>query len=154
MVEYKLAQGTEFEEPHPASDFIMPSYPGMGEIESGIWEEFLGQSDLEFLSMYHNVHLGPGGRVEEWASEEVRRMWKAKTRLRVDAIGEAPTQFWIFEVKPRFGRSAEGQLTSYSYYFVREKNPRKPAQKACVCNRVDPNMRAIAKTRNVQIFQV
>lgn len=154
MVEYEYAKGVSYEEPHPASDFIMPSYAGMGEIESSIWERWLTRTDMEFISVYHNVHLGPGGSVSEWAEEEIRRMWKAKTKLRVDAIGETADRYWIFEVKPRFGRSAEGQLTSYSYYFVREKNPDKPTQKACVCNRVDPNMKAIADARNVRIFQV
>lgn len=154
MVDYKWAKGVEYDEPKPGREFLMPSYPGLGEIEESIWERFLTSTGMEFISIYHNAHLGPGGRVDEWADEEIKQMWKAKTKLRVDAIGETESEYWIFEVKPRFGRSAEGQLTSYSYYFVREKNPDKPSRKACVCSRTDPNMEAIADVRNVRIFQV
>ncbi|MHC1600500.1 MAG: hypothetical protein ACXQS5_06760 [Candidatus Methanospirareceae archaeon] len=78
----------------------------------------------------------------------------ALTQLRIDAVGETPREIWIFEVKPRAGRSALGQLESYGYWYIRQYAPRKPVKLAVVCESIDPNMPDVFREHGIEVFVV
>ena len=155
---------------------IFPRYPHMGPEESRIWHKFLALTDLNFIKIEYDVRVGTGYIPEHLMSEYLRRkeLYEkglidyrtlreieaviesvgALTKLRIDAVGETPRHIWIFEVKPRAGRSALGQLESYHFWYLRQYRPAKPVRLACVCYEVDKNLEPIFHTRGIRIFKV
>jgi len=87
-------------------------------------------------------------------TESILKSTTALTQLRIDAVGETDDKVWIFEVKPRAGRSALGQLESYYYWYVRQFRPSKPVRLAVVCYEVDANLEPIFRSKGIEIFKV
>lgn len=151
-------------------------YPHMGPEESLIWHKFLATTPLDFIRIEYDVHVGtgyvPSSLYEEWRQkrklyekglitreelEEVEAVIKsvtALTQLRIDAVCETEDAIWIFEIKPRAGRSALGQLESYHYWYVRQYRPSKPVRLAVVCYEVDKNLEPIFQSKGIYIFRV
>jgi len=131
-----------------------PRYPHMSPTEQAIWDAFLRVCPLEFISVGYDVRVGPG-YVPEWLKEpELIKMSRMLTQLRIGVVAETDTEIWIFEVKPRAGRSALGQLEAYGYWYIREKAPAKPVRLGVICRYVDPNMAAVFEARGIDVFVV
>jgi len=151
-------------------------YPHMGPEESRIWHKFLAMTSLRFINIEYDVRVGTGF-IPKWLEEEYKtklelynkglisrkelelteatiKSVSALTKLRIDAVGETEREIWIFEVKPRAGRSALGQLESYYFWFIRQRRPTKPVRLACVCYEVDPNLEPIFASKGIRIFRV
>jgi len=144
----------EFAEEVEARHFVMPFYPHMSPQEKELWDRFLQTTDLTFYAIEYDLRIGPG-YVPAWLKEPyLIRMAKAITQLRIDAVGYRRAEIWIFEVKPRAGRSALGQLEAYAYWFEMEKRPALPLRLACVSREVDANMIQLFRARAIQIFLV
>ena len=140
--------------PRPAIEFIQRRYPHMGPKECEIWTRFLTKTKMKFIRVDYDVRVGPGFDPGPQYEENIRRMAIALTQLRIDAVAETEKEIWIFEVKPRAGRSALGQLLSYAYWYIRQYSPKKPIRLAVVCEQVDPNMPPVYEERGVEIFVV
>ncbi len=155
---------------------VIPRYPHMGPIESEIWHKFLALTSLNFIRLEYDVRVGTGF-IPKWLEEEYRtklelyekglisrreleitesiiKSVSALTKLRIDVVGETRDAIWIFEVKPRAGRSALGQLESYYWWYLRQYRPSKPVRLACVCYEVDPNLKPIFEAKGIRIFTV
>jgi len=134
--------------------FWRPRYPHMSPTEQAIWDSFLKITKLEFIRVEYDVRVGPG-YVPEWLkAPNLVKMSKMLTQLRIDAVGETKDEIWIFEVKPRAGRSALGQLESYGYWYIMQLAPRKPVRLAVVCRFIDPNMVEVFEARGISVFMV
>jgi len=144
----------EFPKPVDAKEFIMPRYPHMSPQEADIFNRFLRTTKLKFLRAAYDIRVGPG-HVPEWLVEPaIIKSVKAITQLRIDALLEAPDAFWIFEVKPRAGRSALGQLEAYGYWFMHDYAPMKTIRLACVAREVDTNMVRLFEAHAIEVFVV
>jgi len=143
-----------FDVPKPAKEFVTIRYPHMSELESRIWTEFLRTTDLKFYWINYDVRVGPGYVPSDITEENIRRMALALTKLRIDAVGETESAIWIFEVKPRAGRTALGQIESYVYWYVHDFRPRKPVIGAVVCIHVDPNIMPLFQAKGIRVFTV
>lgn len=155
---------------------IIPRYPHMGPQESIIWHKFLALTTLNFIKLEYDVAVGAGyvpeHYIEEWRKrrelyekglityEQLREIEAViesisyLTKLRIDVVGETKSEIWIFEVKPRAGRSALGQLESYHFWYVRQYRPTKPVRLAVVCYEVDKNLEPIFQERGIRVFTV
>jgi len=155
---------------------VFVRYPHMGPEESKIWHKFLSLTSLNFIKINYDVHVGTGyvpkylqdeflrkkelyekGLItydEFKITESILKSTTALTQLRIDAVGETDDKVWIFEVKPRAGRSALGQLESYYYWYVRQFRPSKPVRLAVVCYEVDANLEPIFKSKGIEVFRV
>ena len=164
------------EEPKPAKEFIRLRYPHLGPIEVEIWNEFLRKTDLKFIRIDYDVRVGMAkippyyyeryrylkkmAEVDPKYKEELRvveatiKSFEALTKLRIDAVGETKDAIWIFEVKPRAGRSALGQLLSYAYWYEKQYKPRKVIKLAVVCTAVDTNLIPLYDKYGIYIFNV
>ena len=138
----------------PAYEYVRKTYPHMGPKENEIWTKFLLTTKMCFVRVDYDVRVGPGYDPGPTFDETIRRMAIALTQLRIDAVGETEHEVWIFEVKPRAGRSALGQLSAYGYWYVRQYHPAKPVRLAVVCESVDPNMPPVYAERGIEIFKV
>jgi len=140
--------------PKPAKFFLAPKYPHMGPWESVIWEDFLLTTDLKFVAVWYDVRVGPGFDPGEGYEDYIREMAKALTKLRIDACAQGEKYCWVFEVKPRAGRSALGQVISYAHWIQRDYPPPLPLRLAVVCREIDPNMPPVYESRGIVVFVV
>lgn len=163
--------------PLEARKFLALKYPHMGPYEAYIWDEFLRKTKLKFIRIDYDVRVGVPN-VPDWLIEKLRKLeqqlkqgdesvrreyevvkatyesFSALTKLRIDAVGETENEVWIFEVKPRAGRTALGQLLAYVDWYRRDFRPTKPLRAACVCIAVDPSLKPVFDRYGIQIFNV
>ena len=131
-----------------------PKYPHLSPQEVMLWHEFLRQTKLKFIKVDYDVHVGPG-YVPSWLKDpKLRYMCKRLTQLRIDVVAETRDEIWIFEIKPRAGRSALGQLISYAYWYRHDFKPTKPIRLGVICRDVDYNLIPIFEQRGIAIFKV
>jgi len=123
-----------------AKEFIRGRYLHMKRDEAVIWTRFLTQTDLEFEHLIYDLHLEEGQPVLPSDSPPIVALKQAVTRKRVDAVGETANAFHIFEVKPRIGMSALGQLINYERLFREEWRPQKPVYLHAVGERLEPDV--------------
>jgi len=144
--------------------------------EKAIWDRFLLTTKMKFAWIRYDVKVGTGCP-PPWASEELIRealrlieedreppkgaielaivkSALSLTMLRIDAVARAEDGYWIFEVKPRAGRSALGQLVSYGWWYHRMHPEHHPLYLACVCAEVDRNLEPIFAERGIRVFVV
>ena len=137
-----------------ATEWIRTRYPHMLEDEARIWTKFLRTTDLEFINITYDVHLGSGVLPLPGDPEYMKRLLSAVTKKRVDAVGETADAIWIFEVKPRISMSALGQLVTYFELYQEEDRPVKPALLAAIGEREAPDIRAAFDLYAVNIILV
>jgi len=155
---------------------VVPRYPHLGPEEAKIWHKFLATTKLNFIRIDYDVHVGTGYIPDYLMKEYLRRKEQyekglitykefheieavvksitALTQLRIDAVGETEREIWIFEVKPRAGRSALGQLEAYRFWYIRQFRPSKPVRLAVVCYDVDKNLEPIFASKGIEVFRV
>ena len=115
-------------------------FPHLLPLERPIWARYLAGTSEEFLSLVYDLHLGEGAPVDEAWSEGTAAIVAAVSRKRVDVIGETAGAVIIFEVKPRAGMGAMGQLLNYRELYLKEHRVRKPVRMVVVCERVEPDV--------------
>lgn len=123
-------------------------------LERPIWARYLAATSEVFLSLVYDLHLGVGSPIDPSWPEWLVRQVRAVSRKRCDAVGETATHVVLFEVKPRCGMSALGQLLCYRELYVAEQRPRKPLRMVCVCERVEPDVSLVFASFGVEIVVV
>jgi len=131
-----------------------PKYPHMMPLEVPIWDRFLASTDLSFVRIDYDVHVGRGAPIRpEYSPGEIRQV-HAITRKRIDAVGYTPSVIWIFEVKPRAGHAAAGALQNYRRLFRLERRSPLPVRLAVVCERVEWDVLEWYRDLGISIFLV
>ena len=123
-------------------------------LERPIWARYLASTTEEFLSLTYDLHLGEGAPVDPVWSEGTKAIVAAVSRKRVDVVGETLDSVIIFEVKPRAGMGAMGQLLTYRELYLREHRPTKPLRMVVVCERVEPDVPGIYGQYGIEIALV
>lgn len=122
--------------------------------EARIWTKFLETTELKFEKVTYDLHLGTGAPAIPGEPEFMKALKSAVTRKRVDAVGETADAIWIFEIKPRVGMSALGQLINYFELYQQEYRPVKPVRLAAIGEREAPDIRATYALYGVDIILV
>jgi len=123
-------------------------------LERPIWARYLAGTSEEFLSVVYDLHLGEGAPVDPALSTGTQAIIAAVSRKRVDVIGETADSIIIFEVKPRAGMGAMGQLLNYQRLYLREKRPTKPVRTVVVCERIEPDVAGAYAQYGIEIALV
>ncbi len=134
--------------------WIRTHYPHMMADEARIWTKFLETTELKFEQITYDLHLGAGAPDIPGEPEFMGVLKSAVTRKRVDAVGETADAIWIFEVKPRVGMSALGQLINYFELYQQEYRPVKPVKLAAIGEREAPDIRGTYELHAVNITLV
>ncbi len=137
-----------------ATEFIQLRYPHMRSDEATIWTKFLRETNLEFDRIIYDLHLGEGQPEVPGEPPYITKLKLAVTRKRVDAIGEDADSVWIFEVKPRVGMSALGQLLSYCELYQQEYITTKEVFLIAIGEHKEPDIDDIFHLHAVNIFLV
>jgi len=133
----------------------MPSpYPHLMPLEVPIWERYLASTDLEFTSITYDVHLGVGVPPDpSWPTWLVKQV-AAVSRKRVDVLCETADAVYIFEIKPRAGMGALGQLLAYEQLYRNEYHPTKPIIKVALAERVESDVPAVFAQFGIRLVVV
>lgn len=137
-----------------ATTWIRTRYPHMLADEARIWTKFLQTTQLDFIKIDYDVHLGHGILPVPGEPDFMKDLKLAVTRKRVDAVAETTADIWLFEVKPRISMSALGQLITYFELYQDEYHPTKGVMLAALGEREAPDIRAAFDLYAVNIILV
>ena len=137
-----------------AQTWVRTYYPHMLPDEARIWTKFLQTTHLDFIRIDYDVHLGQGMPPLPGEPEFIIHLKSAVTRKRVDAVAETADDIWIFEVKPRIGMSAFGQLVNYFELYQAEYHPAKGVMLAAIGESQAPDIQRAFDLYAVNILLV
>ncbi len=103
-----------------------------------IWKAFLAKYGKEYTSFDYDFKVGEGTDPGEEISENFRNDFIELSKKRIDAIGYRSSGVTIFEVKPRAGTQALGQLITYKSLYEKNYPERKIEAIAVVCSFISP----------------
>ena len=90
----------------------------------------------------------------EEEKDPMKRMWRANTAKRADAIGETEAEVWIVEVSNYPGMRAIGQLFTYQTLWLEDPRIAKIERLLLVCGRIDADIAAAAGKMGILVYVV
>lgn len=93
-------------------------YPRMSSEDIKIWQPFLSQEGSKYDRFDYDLKVGSGVLPDLPVPEIFKADFQDLTRKRIDAVGYNKDGATIFEVKPRAGTAALGQLLTYKNLFA------------------------------------
>jgi len=131
-----------------------PKYPHMLPIEVEIWDRFAREHAEEWDRFDYDVHVGSIPELPADTPEHTLRLAEAVMRKRIDAVGWRGNQPYLFEVKPRAGMSALGQLLTYRTLFRRDVQRDPEPFLRVVTDSLAPDMKEIFNENDVAVYVV
>lgn len=93
-------------------------FPRMSPEDTTIWRKFLEKEGKNYDRFDYDLPVGNGEDPGPGVPENLRKDFIDLTRKRIDAVGYRDNSVTIFEVKPRAGTQALGQLLTYFPLFI------------------------------------
>ena len=126
----------------------------MLETDVPVWYTFLEGWGFLFDSLYYDCLLGGITLTQEEQSDRMKRMWRANTAKRADAIAELTDEIWIVEVAQRPGLRSIGQLITYQHLWREDPKIEKPEKLVLVAQQFDKDLFAAAGRNGILIYAV
>lgn len=82
-----------------------------------LWNKYLADHGHEFTSFDYDVKVGEGIQPIEPVPANMAKDFVELTKKRIDAVGYMENGVTLFEIKPRAGSSALGQLLTYQSLY-------------------------------------
>ncbi len=79
-----------------------------------LWNKFLTDHGKDYSGFDYDVKVGQGTAPVGPVPKNLESDFLSLTKKRIDAVGYQPDGVTLFEVKPRAGTTALGQLIAYS----------------------------------------
>ena len=114
--------------------------PHMLQVDIPVWYRFLEKFGGRFISLWYDSFLGAPVLLPEEENDPMKKMWRALTSKRSDAIAELDNEVWIIEVTDYIGMRALGQLLVYHSLWMEDPPIKKPEKLIVVATAVDPNL--------------
>ncbi len=112
----------------------------MSPLDKAIWAKWLLNGGDRFAPFEYDVRVGDGVEMPEDASETEIKLALALTTKRIDATSKFGGVSQIYEVKPRAGFSAIGQLVGYKTLYRAKFPTEKRISMILVTDRLQPDM--------------
>lgn len=100
------------------SNTILFKYPRMSSEDVKIWQPFLSDQGAKYDRFDYDLKVGTGVKPDLPVPEIFLQDFQELTKKRIDAVGYNKNGATLFEVKPRAGTSALGQLLTYKSLFA------------------------------------
>jgi len=113
---------------------------------------FLNLWGWQFQKLYYDCLLGGPHLTPEEEKDPIKKMWRANTSKRADAIAELEHEVWIIEVAKHPGLRALGQVLVYRSLWMEDPKILKPEQLILVCDILDTDLGAAAAMNGIKIF--
>lgn len=117
-----------------------------------VWYRFLEKWGHLFVNLYYDCLLGGPYLTPEEEKDPIKRMWRATTSKRADAIGETEKETWIIEVASSPGLRAVGQLQVYMALWQEDPKIAKIERPVLVCDVVDTDLISAAARYGIQTY--
>lgn len=119
-----------------------------------VWYRFLEREASAFLALYYDVLLGGPWLSPVEAKDPLKKMWRANTAKRADAVAELKDEIWIIEVALDPGLRAAGQLITYQSLWKEDPQSPKTLRMVLVSERLDADLSAALGGLGVMVFLV
>lgn len=119
-----------------------------------VWYRFLDKWGGLFQKLYYDSFLGGPLLTPEEEKDPMKRMWRANTSKRTDAIAETEKEVWLIEVANYPGMRAIGQLLTYQALWLEDPQISKIERLLLVCERLDTDIGAAAGKFGFQVYIV
>ena len=119
-----------------------------------VWYRFLEEWAPHFTALYYDCLLGGPEMTPEEDKDPMKRMWRALTCKRADAIAELENEVWIIEVSAYPGMRALGQLLTYNTLWLQDPKIDKPDVMVLVADQIDPDVRLSYRPYGVKLHLV
>jgi hypothetical protein len=117
-----------------------------------VWWRFLDRYGNLFSSLYYDCFLGGPYLTPLEEEDAMKRMWRATTSKRADAISETETEVWIIEVSDYPGMRAIGQMFTYQTLWLEDPKIPKLERLVLVCGRLDSDIAAAAGKMGILVY--
>lgn len=117
--------------------------------EVPIWVKWLSGEGQRYEPYEYDVKVGDGIQLPEEASELERRIATELTRKRIDAVSRRIGVVRIFEVKPRAGLTAIGQLLGYRELYRKTFRWSGKIELWLITDRLQPDMEPILRRHGI-----
>jgi len=117
-----------------------------------VWYRFLEIYGSWFKNLYYDSFLGGPYLSEEEEKDPMKRMWRANTAKRTDAIAETENEVWLIEVSEYPGMRAVGQLHTYQALWLEDPKIMKIERMVLVCARLDADIGAACGKFGFQVY--
>lgn len=128
--------------------------PHMLQPDIPVWYRFLELYGGEIRALYYDCYLGGPYLSPEDEKDWMKRMWRANTAKRADAIGETDTEVWIIEVSNYPGMRAVGQMLTYQTLWLEDPRIAKLERLLLVCGRIDEDIAAACGKMGILVYVV
>lgn len=119
-----------------------------------IWYRFLREWGEHITALYYDCLLGGPAFDKDEEKDPMKRMWRALSSKRADAIAEMENEVWLIEVSAYPGMRALGQLLTYHTLWVQDPKIDKPAVMVLVADQIDPDVKLSYTPYGVQLYLV
>jgi len=119
-----------------------------------VWYRFLKEWGPHFIALYYDCLLGGPDLDPEEEQDPMKRMWRALTSKRADAIVELETTVWLIEVSAYPGMRALGQLLTYKTLWDQDPKIDKKTIMVLVADQIDPDVRLSYRPAGVELYLV
>jgi len=119
-----------------------------------IWDRFLEQHGSYFERFDYDIHVGEGVGILAGVSEMTQKIATTLTQKRIDAVGYRGSEIWVFEIKPKAGLSAIGQVSAYEILYNKDFGAGKVTYKAIATDRTDNDIRTLCKELGIRLYEV
>lgn len=127
-------------------------YPHMAPNDVPIWEAFLTQHANLLTRVAYDVRIGQGVEIPAGTPENISKMAKDLSQLRIDALNITPSEIWIIEIKFDPSVSLVGQLVSYAQLFPETYPDTPPIKQVAIVNKISRDLDSILTQRGIQYF--
>lgn len=117
-----------------------------------VWYRFLEREGGRFVALYYDSFLGGPALTPAEEADPFKRMWRANTAKRTDAIAELDNEIWLIEVSDRPGMRAIGQMMVYQTLWLEDPKIDKLERLVIVSAAFDPDIAAAAGKLGILVF--
>jgi hypothetical protein len=126
--------------------------PHMLPTDIPVWWRFLDRYGDQVRSIYYDCFLGGVELTPEDELDPMKRMWRATTAKRADAIAETQREVWIIEVSDYPGMRALGQLLTYQTLWLEDPRIDKIERLLLIAGTIDTDVTAASVKFGVLVY--
>ena len=122
--------------------------------DKAIWMRYLMQGGSVFAPFTYDARVGQGVTMPVGSTSQALTIAFALTTKRIDALSFGSNQVRVFEVKPRAGLGAIGQLIGYRDLYLKTFGSDKNVEMHLITDKLQPDMVTVLTINNIQYTEV
>lgn len=126
--------------------------PHMLQPDIPVWWRFVARYGRQIEALYYDCLLGGVELSPEDERDPMKRMWRATTAKRADAIAATRDELWIIEVSDYPGMRAIGQLLTYQTLWLEDPKIAKIERLLLVAGQIDTDVAASAGKIGILVY--